>query len=118
MSRYYQVINNIYYQVYGLNKEYSPFGGEGDFFQKATKLAFGEISNEPTEDRNVTIQGISITGFLTIGAELMSKLGGTRPSMYHGKPHTHTPIFKFAGSWLRYFIEEGHNQDECYTMKI
>ncbi len=56
-----------------LNKEYAPIGGEGDFFQKAAKLAFGEISNVLTESRNVTIQGISGTGFLTISAELMSK---------------------------------------------
>ena len=47
-----------------LNKEYDPIGGEGDFSQKAAKLAFGEISNVLTESRNVKIQGISGTRFL------------------------------------------------------
>ena len=42
--------------------EYAPIGGEGDFCQKAAKLAFGEISNVLSKARNVTIQGISGTG--------------------------------------------------------
>lgn len=78
--------------IRSLNKEYAPIGGEGDFCQKAAKLA--EISNVLTEARNVTIQGISGTGFFTISAELWG---------------SHTPIFKFSGSWLSYFILEGHN---------
>ncbi len=48
-----------------LTMEYAPIGGEGDFCQKAAKLAFGEISNVLSKARNVTIQGISV--------ELMSK---------------------------------------------
>lgn len=63
-----------------LTMEYAPIGGEGDFCQKAAKLAFGEISNVLTKARNVTIQGISSTGFLTISVELMSKQVGTRQS--------------------------------------
>ena len=66
-----------------LTMEYAPIGGEGDFYQKAAKLAFGGISNVPTKARNVTIQGISGTGFLTISVELMSKQVGTRQSTSH-----------------------------------
>merc|ERR1719400_2247679 len=63
-----------------LNKEYAPIGGEGDFC-KAAKLAFGDNSNVITEARYVTVQGISGTGSLRIGAELISITGPTtRPS--------------------------------------
>ena len=58
-----------------LTMEYAPIGGEGDFCQKAAKLAFGEISNVLSKARNVTIQGISV--------ELMSKQVGTRQSTSH-----------------------------------
>ena len=85
--------------IRSLNKEYAPIGGEGDFCQKAAKLA--EISNVLTEARNVTIQGISGTGFFTISAELWG---------------SHTPIFKFSGSWLSYFILDGHNATFCVLL--
>ena len=68
--------------------EYAPIGGEGDFCQKAAKLAFGEISNVLTKARNVTIQGISSTGFLTISVELMSKQVGTRQSTSYNAKNT------------------------------
>ena len=66
-----------------LTMEYALIGCEGDFCQKAAKLAFVEISNVLTKARNVTIQGISSTGFLTISIELMSKQVGTRQSTSH-----------------------------------
>ena len=56
-----------------LNKEYAPIGGELEFCKEAAKLAFGDTSNVVTEGRNVTLQGISGTGSLMIGAEFVAK---------------------------------------------
>jgi len=82
-----------------LNKEYAPIGGEGDFCTEAAKLAFGETSNVLSESRNITVQGISGTGSLRIGAELISKHWPGNKTIYLPKPSwgNHTPIFKFAG---------------------
>ena len=82
-----------------LNKEYAPIGGEGDFCKEAAKLAFGETSNVLSESRNITVQGISGTGSLRIGAELISKHWPGNKTIYLPKPSwgNHTPIFKFAG---------------------
>jgi len=82
-----------------LNKEYAPIGGEGDFCKEAAKLAFGDSSPVITEGRNVTVQGISGTGSLRIGAEMISKHWPSNRTIYLPKPSwgNHTPIFKFAG---------------------
>merc|ERR1719389_119797 len=82
-----------------LNKEYAPIGGEGDFCKEAAKLAFGDSSPVITEGRNVTVQGISGTGSLRIGAEMISKHWPLNKTIYLPKPSwgNHTPIFKFAG---------------------
>ena len=56
-----------------LNKEYDPTGGEPEFCKEAAKLASGDTSNVVTEGRNVTLQGISGTGSLRIGAEFVAK---------------------------------------------
>ena len=52
-----------------------------------------------SEKRNVTVQGISGTGSLRIGAELISKHWPLNKTIYLPKPSwgNHTPIFKFAG---------------------
>jgi len=82
-----------------LNKEYAPIGGEPEFCKEAAKLAFGDNSNVVTEGRNVTVQGISGTGSLRIGAEFVSKWWPGNKTIYLPKPSwgNHTPIFKFAG---------------------
>jgi len=82
-----------------LNKEYAPIGGEAEFCKEAAKLAFGETSSVITEGRNVTLQGISGTGSLRIGAEYISKWWPGNKTIYFPKPSwgNHTPIFKFAG---------------------
>jgi len=82
-----------------LNKEYAPIGGEPEFCKEAAKLAFGDTSPVVTEGRNVTLQGISGTGSLRIGAEFISKWWPGNNTIYLPKPSwgNHTPIFKFAG---------------------
>jgi len=82
-----------------LNKEYAPIGGEGDFCKEAAKLAFGADSSVLKDSRNVTVQGISGTGSLRIGAEFISKHWPTNRTIFLPRPSwgNHTPIFKFAG---------------------
>jgi len=82
-----------------LNKEYAPIGGEPEFCKEAAKLAFGDSSPVVTEGKNVTLQGISGTGSLRIGAEYVSKWWPGNKTIYLPKPSwgNHTPIFKFAG---------------------
>merc|ERR1712241_1659580 len=66
---------------------------------EAAKLAFGADSSVLKDSRNVTVQGISGTGSLRIGAEFISKHWPTNRTIYLPKPSwgNHTPIFKFAG---------------------
>jgi len=82
-----------------LNKEYAPITGESDFCKEAAKLAFGADSPVLKDSRNVTVQGISGTGSLRIGAEFISKHWPTNKTIFLPKPTwgNHTPIFKFAG---------------------
>jgi aspartate aminotransferase len=82
-----------------LNKEYAPIGGEAEFCLEAAKLAFGDDSPVVKEGLNVTVQGISGTGSLRIGAELISKHFPLNRTIYLPKPSwgNHTPIFKHAG---------------------
>jgi len=82
-----------------LNKEYAGIGGEPAFCKEAAKLAFGADSKVITEGRYATFQGISGTGSLRIGAELISKHFPLNRVIYLPKPSwgNHTPIFKHAG---------------------
>jgi len=82
-----------------LNKEYAAIGGEPEFCAEAAKLAFGDNSPVIKEGLNVTMQGISGTGSLRIGAELLAKHYPLNRTIYLPKPSwgNHTPIFKFSG---------------------
>ncbi len=57
----------------GLNKEYAPIGGEAEFGKLTANLAFGEGNDIVPGGRNVTVQSISGTGALRIGAAFLSK---------------------------------------------
>jgi len=82
-----------------LNKEYAPIGGEGDFCKESAKLAFGEDSVVVKDGLNVTIQGISGTGSLRVGAAFLQKCFPGNKTVYLPKPSwgNHTPIVKHAG---------------------
>jgi len=82
-----------------LNKEYAPIGGEGDFCKESAKLAFGEDSVVVKDGLNVTIQGISGTGSLRVGAAFLQKWFPGNKTVYLPKPSwgNHTPIVKHAG---------------------
>jgi len=82
-----------------LNKEYAPIGGESDFCKESAKLAFGDDSVVVKDGLNVTIQGISGTGSLRVGAAFLQKWFPGNKTVYLPKPSwgNHTPIVKHAG---------------------
>lgn len=82
-----------------LNKEYAPIGGEGDFCRESAKLAFGNDSSVVKDGLNVTIQGISGTGSLRVGAAFLAKWFPGNKVVYLPKPSwgNHTPIMKHSG---------------------
>nr|ALS04703.1 mitochondrial aspartate aminotransferase precursor [Pseudodiaptomus poplesia] len=82
-----------------LNKEYAPIGGEAEFCRLSAVLAFGADSPVVTEGKNVTVQGISGTGSLRVGAAFLSKWLPGNKVVYLPKPSwgNHTPIMKHSG---------------------
>uniref|UniRef100_A0A914DXS6 Aspartate aminotransferase n=1 Tax=Acrobeloides nanus TaxID=290746 RepID=A0A914DXS6_9BILA len=82
-----------------LDKEYAGIVGLTDFTDAAAKLAFGENSEVVKSKRNATVQAISGTGALRVGAEVLSKWFQPNKVIYQPIPTwgNHIPIFKFAG---------------------
>jgi len=82
-----------------MNKEYAPIGGEADYGKLTANLAFGEGNSVVGEGRNVTVQCISGTGSLRVGANFLSKWFPGNKTIYLPKPSwgNHTPIFKHTG---------------------
>ncbi len=78
-----------------LDHEYAAIGGSADFCAKSAQLAFGR----DLEGRNVTVQAISGTGALRVGAAFLSKWFPGVKKVYLPKPSwgNHTPIFKHCG---------------------
>ena len=83
----------------GMNKEYAPIGGEAGFGKLSAELAFGETGDVVSGGRNVTVQTISGTGSLRVGANFLAKWFPGNKVVYLPTPSwgNHTPIFKHAG---------------------
>nr|XP_039257561.1 aspartate aminotransferase, mitochondrial-like [Styela clava] len=81
-----------------LDKEYLGITGLPAFFKAAADLAFLPDSDVIKEKRNVTVQTISGTGSLRVGANFLAKYLDAKtvwlPTPSWGN---HTPIFKHAG---------------------
>lgn len=82
-----------------LDKEYLPIGGMSDFCNAAARLAFGEESDVIQSKRNTTVQGISGTGSLTVGAFFLGQFFKGNREVYMPTPTwgNHIPLFKRAG---------------------
>jgi len=82
-----------------MNKEYAPIGGEAGFGKLAALLALGQDSEVVSDGRNVTVQAISGTGSLRVGASFLAKFFPGNKTVYLPTPSwgNHTPIFKHAG---------------------
>ncbi|CDQ57967.1 unnamed protein product [Oncorhynchus mykiss] len=86
-----------------LDKEYLAIGGLGDFTKACAKLALGDNNEVIKSGRNITIQTISGTGSLRIGANFLSRFHTEARDVYLPKPSwgNHTPIFRDAGMQLK-----------------
>lgn len=82
-----------------LDHEYAPIGGSAEFGKAAITLALGDNSQCLKDGLNSTVQGISGTGSLRIGAAFLEKFHKGPKEVYLPTPSwgNHTPIFKHAG---------------------
>jgi len=82
-----------------LDKEYAGITGVGEFLKGTAKLAFGAESSILADGLTTTVQGISGTGSLRIGAEFLAKFYPDSKTVYLPSPSwgNHVPIFKHAG---------------------
>ncbi|ESO90816.1 hypothetical protein LOTGIDRAFT_217673 [Lottia gigantea] len=82
-----------------LDHEYAGITGIPDFCSASAKLAFGDNSHAIGNKLNATVQGISGTGSLRIGANFFSAWYQKSKDFYLPQPTwgNHTPIFKHAG---------------------
>ncbi|CAI4230266.1 unnamed protein product [Auanema sp. JU1783] len=81
-----------------LDKEYAGIAGIADFTNHAAKLALGADSEVIKSKRFTTMQTISGTGALRVGAEFISKFLPSKV-IYQPTPTwgNHVPVFKFSG---------------------
>jgi len=82
-----------------LDKEYSTIAGIPTFTKNSARLAFGEDSEHVSNGLNATVQAISGTGALRVGAAFCQKFYPDAKVAYLPTPSwaNHTPIFKHAG---------------------
>ncbi|KAG8562369.1 hypothetical protein GDO81_015653 [Engystomops pustulosus] len=86
-----------------LDKEYLPIGGLPEFARASAQLAMGENSEVIQSGRYVTVQTISGTGSLRVGANFLQRFYKYSRDVYLPKPSwgNHTPIFRDAGMELK-----------------
>ncbi|ESO10123.1 hypothetical protein HELRODRAFT_156393 [Helobdella robusta] len=82
-----------------MDHEYLPIGGSAEFGQLVAKLAFGDDSPVVLNDLNCTVQSISGTGSLRLGAAFLSKWYEPSKTVYLPNPTwgNHIPIMKHSG---------------------
>jgi aspartate aminotransferase len=82
-----------------LDKEYAPISGNPDFCKHAIQLALGDGSEVIANGLNATVQGISGTGSLRVGAAFLKSFFPGVKTVWLPKPTwgNHTPIFKHSG---------------------
>ncbi|XP_032891866.1 aspartate aminotransferase, mitochondrial [Amblyraja radiata] len=82
-----------------MDKEYLPIGGLADFNKACAELALGNNSEVIRSGRYITVQTISGTGSLSVGANFLQRFYKNSREVYLPKPSwgNHTPIFRDAG---------------------
>ncbi|KAJ9584919.1 hypothetical protein L9F63_020725, partial [Diploptera punctata] len=82
-----------------LDHEYAPIAGSAEFCNLSINLALGDDNEIAKNGLNATLQGISGTGSLRIGAAFLSKFFPGNKEVYLPTPSwgNHTPIFKHSG---------------------
>merc|ERR1740128_98518 len=86
-----------------LDKEYLGIGGLGEFSKSCAELALGSDSEVLSSKRSITVQTISGTGSLRIGANFLARFHTGSKDVYLPKPSwgNHTPICRDAGMQLK-----------------
>jgi len=86
-----------------MDKEYLAIGGLGEFAKACAVLALGADNEVLKSARNITVQTISGTGSLRIGANFLSRHHAGPKDVYLPKPSwgNHTPIMRDAGMQLK-----------------
>ncbi|CAD7087859.1 unnamed protein product [Hermetia illucens] len=82
-----------------MNKEYAPISGIPEFTDLAIKIALGDDSPNLQKKSNATVQAISGTGSLRIGAAFLSKFWPGGKDIYMPSPTwgNHVPVFVHSG---------------------
>lgn len=82
-----------------LDKEYAPISGLAEFCKLSMQLALGEDNAQLKNELNATVQGISGTGSLTIGAKFLKAFFPGSKCVWLPTPTwgNHIPIFKHSG---------------------
>uniref|UniRef100_UPI00358E061B aspartate aminotransferase, mitochondrial n=1 Tax=Myxine glutinosa TaxID=7769 RepID=UPI00358E061B len=82
-----------------LDKEYLGIAGLAEFARASAQLAFGADSLVFRDGRSTTVQSISGTGALRIGAAFLARFHKASNAVYLPKPSwgNHTPIMRDAG---------------------
>ncbi|XP_058011206.1 aspartate aminotransferase, mitochondrial [Ahaetulla prasina] len=86
-----------------MDKEYLPISGLADFNKASAELALGETNEVIQSGRYVTVQTISGTGSLRVGANFLQRFFSSSRDVFLPKPSwgNHTPIFRDAGMQLQ-----------------
>jgi aspartate aminotransferase, mitochondrial len=82
-----------------MDKEYSTIAGNIDFCKESINLALGDGNEVVANGLNATVQGISGTGSLFVGAQFLSHHFPGKKDIYLPVPTwgNHIPLFKLAG---------------------
>ncbi|XP_025831489.1 aspartate aminotransferase, mitochondrial [Agrilus planipennis] len=88
-----------------LDKEYAPISGPPEFCKNSILLALGEDSEHVKNGLNATVQGISGTGSLRIGAAFLNAFFPGPKVVYVPTPTwgNHIPLFKHSGLDVKYY---------------
>ncbi|XP_060534385.1 aspartate aminotransferase, mitochondrial-like isoform X2 [Cylas formicarius] len=105
-----------------LDKEYAPIQGIAEFNEQSAKLAFGSESYIIQHGFNATVQGLSGTGSLRMGAAFLASFFPGPKVVYLPNPTwaNHTPIFKHSGLDLKtykYYDPNSCSLDFCGMME-
>ena len=81
-----------------MNKEYAPIAGNAEFCKHSINLALGDCNEIVENGLNATVQGLSGTGSLCIGANFFAHFFPGNKEVYLPTPTwgNHGPIFKLA----------------------
>ncbi|XP_020284741.1 aspartate aminotransferase, mitochondrial [Pseudomyrmex gracilis] len=82
-----------------MDKEYSAISGNSEFCQHSINLALGDGNEVVASGLNATVQGISGTGSLFVGAQFLSRYFPGNKEIYLPTPSwgNHSPLFRLAG---------------------